>query len=191
MNTLELARNLHILRGVKNIELKERSVLGIDIRLVRIDDRLVHGQVATVWAKRLDIQRILVVSDAVTKDNLRKTLLQQAAPPNIKVNVITVAKMIEIYSNRLFNDVRVILLFTNPTEVADIVKAGIFVPSINIGAMGYTAGKKMISNTVAVNKEDLVAFKFLNSIGIELEIRKVITDSKQNLMDVLKKAKVI
>ena len=50
----------------------------MDIRLVRIDDRLIHGQVATVRAKRLDIQRILVVSDAVTKDHLRKTLLQQA-----------------------------------------------------------------------------------------------------------------
>ena len=165
--------------------------MGIDIRLVRIDDRLVHGQVATVWAKRLDIQRILVVSDAVTKDNLRKTLLQQAAPPEIKVNVITVAKMIEIYSNPLFDNVRVILLFTNPVEVAKVIKAGIYFPSVNIGAMSYTTGKKMISNTVAVDKEDLVAFKFLNTIGIELEIRKVITDTKQNLMDILKKAKAI
>ena len=165
--------------------------MGIDIRLVRIDDRLVHGQVATVWAKRLDIQRILVVSDAVTKDNLRKTLLQQAAPPEIKVHVITVAKMIEIYSNPLFDKVRVILLFTNPVDVSKIVKAGIYIPSVNIGAMSFTTGKKMISNTVAVDKEDLTAFKFLNSIGIELEIRKVITDSKQSLMEVLKKAKAL
>ncbi|MGY3779376.1 PTS sugar transporter subunit IIB [Isobaculum melis] len=161
--------------------------MGIDIRLVRIDDRLIHGQVATVWAKRLDIQRIIVVSDAVTKDNLRKTLLQQAAPPGIKVNVIPVAKMIEIYSNQLFNNVRVILLFTNPIEVAAVVKAGVVFPSVNIGAMGYTTGKKMISNTIAVDAADLEAFNYLEKQGIELEIRKVITDSKQNLMSVLKK----
>lgn len=164
--------------------------MGIDIRLVRIDDRLIHGQVATVWTKRLDIERIIVVSDAVTKDNLRKTLLQQAAPPGVKVNVITVAKMIEVYSNKLFNDVRVILLFTNPTEVSMMVKAGIYFPSVNIGAMGYTVGKKMVSNTIAVDDADLEAFNYLNERGIELEIRKVITDSKQGLMEVLKKAKL-
>lgn len=164
--------------------------MSIDIRLVRIDDRLIHGQVTTVWAKRLDIERILVVSDAVTKDNLRKTLLQQAAPPGIKVNVITVQKMIEIYANRLFDEMRVILLFTNPMEVSEVVKAGIHFPSVNIGAMGYTAGKKMISNTIAVNGIDIAAFYYLSEQGIELEIRKVITDNKQNLMDVLKKAKL-
>ena len=164
--------------------------MGIDIRLVRIDDRLIHGQVTTNWAKRLDIERILVVSDAVTKDNLRKTLLQQASPPGIKVNVITVAKMIEVYGNRLFEGVRVILLFTNPVEVAQIVKAGIKFPSINIGAMGYVSGKKMVSNTIAVNEADLAAFDYLAHQGIELEIRKVITDSKQDLLEVLKKAKV-
>lgn len=162
----------------------------MDIRLVRIDDRLIHGQVATVWAKRLDIQRILVVSDAVTKDHLRKTLLQQAAPPGVKVHVITVSKMIEVYSHELFDGLRVILLFTNPLEVAAVVEAGIPLSSVNIGAMGYTAGKKMISNTIAVNQQDIEAFRYLHKRGIELEIRKVITDNKQLLWDVLKKAKI-
>lgn len=170
--------------------MKEGGLLGIDIRLVRIDDRLIHGQVATVWAKRLDIQRIIVVSDAVTRDNLRKTLLQQAAPPGVNVNVIPVSKMIEIYFNRLFDGVRVILLFTNPVEVVKIVKAGVRIPSINIGAMGYSVGKKMVSNTIAVDEADIEAFNYLDSIGVELEIRKVITDSKQSLMEVLKKAKL-
>lgn len=162
----------------------------MDIRLVRIDDRLIHGQVATVWAKRLDIQRILVVSDAVTKDHLRKTLLQQAAPPGVKVNVITVAKMIEVYSHELFDGLRVIVLFTNPLEVAAVVEAGVPLSSVNIGAMGYAAGKKMISNTIAVNQQDIEAFRYLHTRGIELEIRKVITDNKQLLWDVLKKAKI-
>lgn len=162
----------------------------MDIRLVRIDDRLIHGQVTTVWAKRLDVQRILVVSDAVTQDNLRKTLLQQAAPPGIKVNIITVQKLIEVVYNRLFDGVRVILLFTNPGEVAAVVKAGIHFSSVNIGAMGYSAGKKMVSNTIAVDEADVAAFYYLAGQGIELEVRKVITDSKQELLEVFKKAKL-
>ena len=63
----------------------------MDIRLARIDDRLIH-KVATVWAKLTNINRILVVSDSVAHDNLRKALLVQAAPPGVKVNVITVQK---------------------------------------------------------------------------------------------------
>ncbi len=47
----------------------------MDIRLARIDDRLIHGQVATVWAKLTNINRILVVSDSVAHDNLRKSLV--------------------------------------------------------------------------------------------------------------------
>ena len=60
----------------------------MDIRLVRIDDRLIHGQVATVWTRLSKAERIIVISDEVARDHLRKTLLRQVAPPGVKVNVI-------------------------------------------------------------------------------------------------------
>lgn len=86
----------------------------MDIRLVRIDDRLIHGQVATVWAKVTKVNRILVVSDEVAKDTLRKTLLKQAAPPGVAVNVITIDKMISIADDPKFGSFKALLLFTNP-----------------------------------------------------------------------------
>ncbi|MFT8361298.1 MAG: PTS sugar transporter subunit IIB, partial [Liquorilactobacillus satsumensis] len=63
----------------------------IDVRLLRIDSRLLHGQVATNWAKVTKVDRILVVSDTVACNRIRKTLLVQAAPPGIRVNVLPVA----------------------------------------------------------------------------------------------------
>ena len=66
--------------------------MGMDIRLARIDDRLIHGQVATAWSKMTGINRIIVVSDEVANDQLRKFSLKEAAPPGIKSNVVTVAK---------------------------------------------------------------------------------------------------
>lgn len=159
----------------------------MDIRLARIDDRLIHGQVATVWAKANQIDRILVVSDEVAKDVFRKTLLQQAAPPGVKANVITIKKMVQIYFDPRFFDVKAMLLFTNPTDVVRLVQVGIFIPSVNIGGMSFSVGKKMITNTVAVDEKDVEAFEYLAGKGIELEIRKVITDSQINLLDVLKK----
>lgn len=157
----------------------------MDIRLARIDDRLIHGQVATVWTKITNINRILVVSDSVAKDTLRKALLVQAAPPGVKVNVVTVDKMIEVYPDHRLDDCKAMLLFTNPEDVKRVVIGGVKLSSVNIGGLSFSNGKKMITNAVAVNKKDIAAFVFLHEQGIQLEIRKVVADSKVNLMDVL------
>ena len=69
------------------------------INLVRIDDRLIHGQVATVWSKEANAQRIIICSDEVAKDKIRKTLLVQVGPPGVKVSVVDVAKAVRVYNN--------------------------------------------------------------------------------------------
>ncbi|SJN28544.1 PTS system, mannose-specific IIB component [Marinilactibacillus psychrotolerans 42ea] len=159
----------------------------MDIKLARIDDRLVHGQVVTTWTKITGISRILVVSDEAASSELRKFLLKQASPPGVKTNVMTVEKLIEVSAHRLLDDVKVMLLFTNPTDVSHLVKAGVPIEKVNIGGMKFSNGKKMITNFVSVDETDIEAFKFLNLQGIELEIRKVPSDRKINLIDVLKK----
>ncbi len=165
--------------------------MGIDIRLARIDDRLIHGQVATAWSKQTKINRILVISDEVAKDQLRKFLLSEAAPPGIKSNVITVDKMSEIYNNDLFKDQKVMLLFTNPQDVVQLVKRGIQLTSVNIGGMSYTDGKQMITNFISVDAQDICSFKYLAEQNIELEIRKVPADRKVYLSELLKKEKLL
>ncbi|MGM0219000.1 mannose/fructose/sorbose PTS transporter subunit IIB [Enterococcus sp. AZ126] len=163
----------------------------MDIRLVRIDDRLIHGQVATVWTKSTNVNRILVISDAVAHDTLRKALLVQAAPPGVKVNVITVEKMIEIFSDERFDRLKVMLLFTNPKDVKRVIEGNVVFSSVNIGGMSFTSGKRMITNAVAVNEEDIMAFKYLHDQGITLEIRKVVADNQVDLMELLKKEQLV
>lgn len=161
--------------------------MSMEIRLVRIDDRLIHGQVATVWTKSSKANRILVVSDSVAKDELRKTLLKQAVPPGVIANVITVNKMISITNDPRFSSFKAMLLFTTPEDVVKVVKNRVNIRSVNIGGMSYLNGKKMITNAVAVDQKDVDAFKYLHEKGIELEIRKVASDSKVNMMNLLKK----
>ncbi|MFQ7404847.1 MAG: PTS sugar transporter subunit IIB, partial [[Clostridium] innocuum] len=77
----------------------EGTVIGdghIKYVLARIDSRLLHGQVATAWTKTVKPTRIIVVSDGVAKDELRKNLIEQAAPPGVKANVVPVDKMIQV-----------------------------------------------------------------------------------------------
>ncbi|MBZ0056843.1 PTS mannose transporter subunit IIAB [Leclercia adecarboxylata] len=159
----------------------------MQIGLARIDDRLIHGQVATRWTKETNVQRIIVVSDEVAADTVRKTLLTQVAPPGVTAHVVDVAKMIRVYNNPKYAGERVMLLFTNPTDVERIVEEGVKITSVNIGGMAYRQGKTQVNNAVSVDEKDIEAFKKLNDRGIELEVRKVSTDQKLKMMDLISK----
>lgn len=158
----------------------------MDIVLARIDDRLIHGQVATVWAKRTGCERIIVCDDDVAADSIRATLLKQVAPPGIKSSVVDIEKAIRVYKNPKYEAVKCLLLFTNPTSVLQMIEGGVDIKTINIGGMSFKEGKRQITGAVSVNDQDVESFKKLNEKGIELEIRKVDTDKKVMLMDVLK-----
>ncbi|SQJ18258.1 EIIAB-Man [Serratia rubidaea] len=129
------------------------------IGLARIDDRLIHGQVATRWTKETNVSRIIVVSDEVAADNVRKTLLTQVAPPGVTAHVVDVAKMIRVWNNPKYANDRVMLLFTNPTDVWRLVEDGVDIKSVNIGGMAFRQGKTQVNNAVSVDEKDIEAFK--------------------------------
>ncbi|HDR1596831.1 TPA: PTS mannose transporter subunit IIAB, partial [Pasteurella multocida] len=145
----------------------------LEIGLARIDDRLIHGQVATRWTKESKVSRIVVVNDDVAKDSVRSTMLKSVAPPGVTAHVVDVEKMIRVYNNPEYAGERMMLLFTNPTDVVRLMEAGVAFKSINVGGMAYKDGKKMITSAVAVDDKDIEAFKKLDAQNIELDVRKV------------------
>ena len=157
------------------------------IGLARIDDRLIHGQVATRWTKETNVSRIIVVSDEVAKDHVRKTLLTQVAPPGVTAHVVDVDKMVRVWNNPKYGRDRVMLLFTNPTDVLRIVEQGVEIKTVNIGGMAFRQGKTQVNNAVSVDEKDIAAFRKLNERNIELEVRKVSNDPKLKMMDLIAK----
>ncbi|WP_350237931.1 PTS mannose transporter subunit IIAB [Pectobacterium colocasium] len=157
------------------------------IGLVRIDDRLIHGQVATRWTKETNVSRIIVVSDEVAADNVRKTLLTQVAPPGVTAHVVDVAKAVRVYDNPKYAADRVMLLFTNPTDVLTLIENGVKITSVNIGGMAFKQGKTQVNNAVSIDEKDIAAFRELDKRGIELEVRKVSTDTRLKMMDLINK----
>jgi sorbose PTS system EIIB component len=146
------------------------------INLVRIDDRLIHGQVTTVWTKEAKAERIIIVSDEVANDDIRSTLVKQAAPPGIKVSVISIDKAAAVYKNPKYENDTVFYLFTNPTDVLRLINAGVPIKEVNIGGMSFKEGKKQITKAVSVDKNDISAFKKMHEMGINLCLKVVITD---------------
>ncbi|EXU77281.1 PTS mannose transporter subunit IIAB [Erwinia mallotivora] len=157
------------------------------IGLARIDDRLIHGQVATRWTKETNVSRIIVVSDEVAADKVRKTLLTQVAPPGVTAHVVDVAKMVRVWNNPKYASDRVMLLFTNPGDVERLVEEGVKITSVNIGGMAFRQGKTQVNNAVSVDEKDIAAFRKLNERGIELEVRKVSSDQRLKMMDLINK----
>lgn len=157
------------------------------IGLARIDDRLIHGQVATRWTKETKVSRIIVISDEVAADHVRKTLLTQVAPPGVTAHVVDVAKAVRVWNNPKYANDRVMLLFTNPTDVLRVVREGVNITSVNIGGMAFRQGKTQVNNAVSVDEKDIAAFRELDSRGIELEVRKVSSDNRLKMMDLINK----
>ncbi|WP_423716675.1 PTS system mannose/fructose/N-acetylgalactosamine-transporter subunit IIB [Lactiplantibacillus pentosus] len=161
----------------------------MDIRLARIDSRLLHGQVATVWTKSVSPNRILVVSDEVAQDALRKILIVQAAPPGVKANVITVDKMIEIYHDSLFDNVKPLILTDTPQNMARLVAGGLDFSQtgVDIGSLAFSTGMVMVTNAVAVGQAEADALYALAAAGLKVYAQKVPTDKQVDLMPLLAK----
>ncbi|MDN6900368.1 PTS mannose transporter subunit IIAB [Oenococcus sicerae] len=158
------------------------------ISLARLDSRLLHGQVATAWSKSVNPTRIIVVSDNVAKDQLRKSLITEAAPPGIKANVIPIDKMIKIWHDPRFGNERFLLLFETAEDVARAVDGGVDIPELNIGSLAHSDGKTMINNVLAVDQKDVDTFEHLRDKGVKFDVRKVPSDDSKDMLALIKKA---
>lgn len=168
------------------------AVLGdgkIDIAAVRIDTRLLHGQVATAWTKQIAPNRIIVVSDGVAHDELRKTMIEQAAPPGVPANVVPISKMVEVAKDPRFGATKAFLLFETPQDLLRCIEGGVDIKKANIGSMAHSVGKVVVTNAIAMGEDDVKTLEELRAKGVELEARKVPSDSSEDIDAMLRKAK--
>ncbi|MFD1449709.1 MULTISPECIES: mannose/fructose/sorbose PTS transporter subunit IIA [Oceanobacillus] len=159
--------------------------------LARIDSRLLHGQVATSWTRSTSPTRIIVVSDTVAKDELRKRLIQQAAPSGIKAHTVPVQKMIELAKDdQHFGGQRALLLFENPQDALRAVEGGVPLDTINVGSMSHSTGKVQPNKVLAFDQNDIDTFKKLKDFGVDFDVRKVPADSYGNMDEILRRAQM-
>lgn len=166
----------------------EGTVLGdgkIKFVLARIDTRLLHGQVATNWTKATNPNRIIVVSDSVSKDDLRKKLIEQAAPPGVRAHVIPLDKLVQVYNDPRFGDTKALLLFENPQDALAVIEKGVEIPELNIGSMAHSVGKVQINNVLSVDQADVDTYKKLRDLGVKFDVRKVSGDSPSDLFKLI------
>lgn len=143
-----------------------------NILLTRIDNRLIHGQVATQWNSTLGANLILVANDDVAGNKMRQNLMNMAAPTGVATRFFSLQKTIDVI-HKASPKQHIFLVAENPSDVLTLVKGGVPIRKVNIGNMHMSEGKRQVATSVAVDNADVAAFKELQDLGVELEIRRV------------------
>lgn len=158
------------------------------ISLVRIDDRLVHGQVAYGWTSTVDANVILVVNDEAKNDKVRAMALNMAKPNNVKLYIRGVEESGEIIKKFAESKKSHVLIIVKDVQDAHrlVELSGGVINQLNVGGLPHKEGKKKLMDLVSVNKIEIEQLKDIESKGVEVEFRMLPRDKRKTLNQLLK-----
>jgi mannose/fructose/N-acetylgalactosamine-specific phosphotransferase system component IIB len=148
------------------------------VKLIRIDDRLVHGQVAFTWVPSLGVDCLLVANDKIVKDDFQKMTLGLAKPAGTKLFIKSVSDATILLNDEKNKSMKILILINSVLDAFTVANAVPEIKSINFGGIRAREGATMISKAVAITNDDVPLLKQLTERGIELEIRQVPSDQK-------------
>lgn len=154
---------------------------------VRIDERLIHGQVATMWTNALHLTRLMVIGDDIVKNDIQKTALKTACPHGVHLSILTAKGAARRINSGKYQGQTVLILVKNPGVLKELVDNGVKLPEINVGNMSTKANSRQVAKSVAVTEEDIENFKYLDQKGCHLYHQMVPAEDKEDFMKLLSK----
>lgn len=148
---------------------------------VRIDNRLVHGQIIETWLPYLGSRIIFVVNDELAEDMLRQEIIRLAVPSGVGLlfsSVGEVLSALQVQDPGAAQD-DIMLLFASCTDANRAHQAGLAFTSLNIGNLHYGPGKLQLCPHVALSSEDVGCLRYFSKQGVRLDFRCVPNDSTQ------------
>jgi PTS system mannose-specific IIB component len=158
----------------------------MEIINVRIDERLIHGQVATMWNGTLKPSRIMVVDNYIINSDMQKSMLKMACPYGVKLSILntqTAANNIQI--KKYLGD-RIFLIVKGPETLVELYKLGVRFDSVTIGNMSSSENTRQLRKSINITREDQENFEFLDNQGIKLIAQMVPSDNKDSFMELMK-----
>lgn len=152
---------------------------------VRIDERLIHGQVAGIWSTSLNTQRIIVINDEAAADPLQKSSLRMAAPSSMRLSVLPVATAARNVESGKYGKQRIFLLFKNPTDVLRYLESGGTLATVNVGNMSYKDGTREVTKSIQVTAAEEEVFKSIHQRNVKITAQLVPNDPVVDFMQKL------
>lgn len=146
------------------------------LKLVRVDDRLIHGQVVAVWLRAVGAQRIVIVDDRTARDEFLRDLVVLAAPQGVAVEVHDVASGIARVTELAATSEEVFVLLRSPVGALQLRKAGVPFDVLNVGGIGSGPGRRPLYRNISASEEERAAMRELEGMGTRVELRIVADD---------------
>ncbi len=148
----------------------------MSLSLVRVDDRLIHGQVIAVWLRAIGADRILIVDDDVARDEFLADVMTLAAPPGVPVEVHDLEAGIARIGQVAGGPERIIVLLRAPATALRLREAGITFDVLNLGGLGAAQGRHPLYRSVHASDEERATLRRLEELGTRVEVRIVADD---------------
>ena len=158
------------------------------IKHMRIDDRLIHGQIVTVWIADSKANTILVADDKAATDSMQKTILKLAVPSGIKLIISTLSEAAEMINNPNKTE-EILLIVRNPKSAYELLQRGVHVSELNVGNISNTkstVGRKKLMQYIFVEPDDADYLIKIAEQGIRLDVRAIPTEKSTNGLELLK-----
>lgn len=152
---------------------------------VRIDGRLVHGQVANLWTPKLQVDRIIVIDEAASTDDIQKSGLRMATPMTTRLSVLNYKVAADHIKNERYGKQRVFLVAKKPQEYLKLLDEGVELASINVGTMSQTPTTKAVTKQINVEQEDIEVFDKIAEKGVKLTAQLTPSDESHDFMKLL------
>jgi len=153
----------------------------MSVDLLRIDDRLVHGQVVEGWLRALRVTHVVVASDTVVADDTQKALYSLAVPFGVDLDCLSVAEAAKAWQSGTWNNERVLVLVSSPDDAYRLLAAGAPVESVNVGGLHFREGRVQVLKAVSLDTSDIQALRKLAAKGVALEARPLPLDEPVEL----------
>jgi len=156
---------------------------------IRIDNRLVHGQILEGWVPFIKASRIVVVNDEVASDLFQETVIKMAVPHDIEVLVFGVDEFATDFAQKYNDKKETIVLFKDIDDSLRAFKTGFCFDRLNIGNVHRDNGSLCCSTSILLNNRDIENVKYLMNSGVKVEVRCVPRDKPLDFFDIVKKLK--
>lgn len=155
---------------------------------VRMDNRLIHGQILVAWNSALKLDTFIVCNDQVASDPLQVAVLKAVAPPGIKVNIMGVKDTVAYCEKPETQKEKIFILAKFPEDGLGLVENGMKLPVLNLGNQAYIRNSKKVSNTVFLTETGVKALKKIHESGIKITCRMMPTSGEGEFWPEIEKA---
>lgn len=156
------------------------------IKLLRVDHRLLHGQVAFSWTQFLGVDCILISNDSLMTDELRKTTIKLAKPQGVKVVMKNIEDSINAINSGVTDKYKLFVVVESIEDAEKLIKGTDKLKVLNLGGIKAREGTRNISKAINVTPQEEETLKELINLGVEVEIRQIPNDQKIMAKSVIK-----